>query len=267
MAPVSFQVMSDLHLETHPSYDYKFKQTAPYLALLGDIGLVGDDRIFQFLEKQVKRYWAVFFLLGNHEPNGLSFDSAKARVRAFESKMANLRAQSTIGRFVFLDQTRYDVSSTLTVLGCTLFSHIYEDQEIAVASRLTDFRNISQWTVQDHNRAHRSDLDWLNQQVQEISEKEPQRKLAIFTHHSPCMDERAMDPRHANSEVTSGFVTDLKLEKCWSSPGVKAWAFGHTHYNTSFTNEHGAKILANQKGYYMLPTPSFQPECVYTLGE
>lgn len=54
MAPVLFQIMSDLHLETHPSYNYMFKQTAPYLALLGDIGLVGDNQLFQFLEKQVK---------------------------------------------------------------------------------------------------------------------------------------------------------------------------------------------------------------------
>lgn len=127
MAPVSFQVMSDLHLETHPSYDFGFKQTAPYLALLGDIGLVGDDRIFQFFERQVNRYWAVFFLLGNHEPSGLSFDAAKTKMRAFESKMASLRAHSTIGRFVFLDQTRYDVSETFTVLGCTLFSYIVKD--------------------------------------------------------------------------------------------------------------------------------------------
>ena len=267
MAPVLFQIMSDLHLETHPLYDYQFKQKAPYLALLGDIGLIGDDRLFHFLEKQVKRYWAVFFLLGNHEPSGLSFDAGKSKVRAFESRIANLRTHSTIGRFVFLDQTRYDVSDTFTVLGCTLFSHIVKHQEAAVASRLTDFRKISEWSVHDHNRAHHSDLDWLNQQVLEISQNEPNRNIAIFTHHSPCTDERAIDPKHVGSEVMSGFVTDLKLESCWSSSKVKAWAFGHTHYNTSFTNENGAKILTNQKGYYMLPAESFQPDRVYTLGE
>ncbi|KAK2760871.1 hypothetical protein FQN54_002111 [Arachnomyces sp. PD_36] len=267
MASVSFQVMSDLHLETHPSYDYKFKQTAHYLALLGDIGHVGDDRTFQFLEKQVKRYWAVFFLLGNHEPSNLSFDAAKVKVRAFESKMTILRAHSTIGRFVFLDQTRYDVSSTLTVLGCTLFSQVMEGQKAAVTSRLQDFRSISQWTVYDHNHAHRSDLDWLNQQVSEISQKEPDRRIVIFTHHSPSIDSRAVDPKHADSEVSSGFTTDLKSEKCWLSPAVKAWAFGHTHFNTLFRNDHGAKILSNQKGYYMLPTSDFQPQFVYSLGE
>lgn len=85
MAPVLFQIMSDLHLETHPSYNYPFKQKAPYLALLGDIGLIRDDQIFQFLEKQTNQYWVVFFLLGNHEPTDLNLDAAKAKMRAFES--------------------------------------------------------------------------------------------------------------------------------------------------------------------------------------
>jgi hypothetical protein len=67
MAPVQFQILSDLHLETHPSYNhFKLEQSAPYLALLGEIGHAGDDRFLAFLERQVKRYWAVFFLFGNH---------------------------------------------------------------------------------------------------------------------------------------------------------------------------------------------------------
>lgn len=65
---------------------FKLKQSAPYLALLGDIGHAGDDRFFAFLEKQVKRYWAVFFLIGNHEPYHLTLPAAKARLRAFAER-------------------------------------------------------------------------------------------------------------------------------------------------------------------------------------
>jgi hypothetical protein len=44
MAPVSFQILSDLHLEIHPSYDdFQFQNKASYLALLGDIGHVGTS--------------------------------------------------------------------------------------------------------------------------------------------------------------------------------------------------------------------------------
>jgi hypothetical protein len=260
--------MSDLHLETQPSYNFKFKQTAPYLALLGDIGHVGDDRLFTFLEKQVKRYWAVFFLFGNHEPWHLTLQAAKARMRAFQDRMELLRSRSTIGRFVFLDQTRYDISNSLTILGCTLFSHIIPRQEKAVAERLVDFKDILHWTVQDHNLAHRSDLDWLNSQVLKLAREEPRRHIVIFTHHSPCTDQRAMDVRHKDSDVTSAFVTDLQMEECWrTSPTAKTWAFGHTHYNCHFTNESDVEILSNQKGYYLIPEETFDAERVYTVGE
>jgi hypothetical protein len=124
MAPVPFQIVSDLHLETHPSYDFALKQEARYLALLGDIGHVADDGLFGFLEKQLRRYWIVFFLLGNHEPAHTAWAAARARVRSFAERMEGLRVRSTIGRFVFLDQTRYDMDDTHTILGCTLFSQV-----------------------------------------------------------------------------------------------------------------------------------------------
>jgi hypothetical protein len=266
MASVPFQILSDLHLETHPSYDhFKLRQSAPYLALLGDIGHVGDDCFFTFLERQVKRYWAVFFLLGNHEPHRLTLSAAKARVRAFAERIERLRAQSTIGKFIFLDQTRYDLTERVTILGCTLFSHVTPEQAGAVASRLVDFKDTLNWSVHDHNLSHQSDLSWLNAQVSKIACEEPQRNIAIFTHHSPCRDERAIDPRHCGSEVSSGFVTDLRNEECWRNPMVKMWAFGHTHYNCEF-EEAGKKVLANQKGYYMMPQKTFNLEMVHSIG-
>jgi hypothetical protein len=60
MAPATFQILSDLHLETQALYDFNFKQTAPNLALLGDIGHVANESLFVFLEKQLHRYWNVF---------------------------------------------------------------------------------------------------------------------------------------------------------------------------------------------------------------
>jgi len=248
MSPTTFQIVSDLHLETH-SYDYTFKQTAPNLALLGDIGKVADDALFLFLERQLNRYWNVFFLLGNHEPVHGSWPAAKQRVRDFSEKMERLRAHSTIGRFVFLDQTRHDINDTLTVLGCTLFSRITAEQATEVGSRLIDFRQIQNWTVADHVDAHFSDLQWLNTQVSAISRDEPRRQIVIFTHHCPTLDAQAAHERHRGSPVTSGFATDLGAEACWTSPAVVMWAFGHTHFSCDFTDEWGKRVVANQRGY------------------
>lgn len=108
MTPISNQVLSDLHLETHPSHDsFTIPQTAPYLALLGDIGHVAEPQLYNFLEAQLAKFSIVFFLLGNHEPYHVSFKLAKSKLNSFQSKM---HKQRTVGRFVFLDQTRFDIS-------------------------------------------------------------------------------------------------------------------------------------------------------------
>jgi hypothetical protein len=268
MSPTAFQILSDLHLETEPSYEYSFKQTAPNLALLGDIGHVANDALFAFLEKQLCRYWNVFFLLGNHEPVSGSWLAAKQRVRSFAERMEGLRARSTIGRFVFLDQTRHDIKDTLTVLGCTLFSRVTPDQAAAVASRLIDFQQIQNWTVADHVDAHLSDLRWLNAQVADICRTEPQRCIVIFTHHSPTTDTRAADERHRDSPVASGFATDLGREECWTNPSVAMWAFGHTHFSCDFVDDdgQGKRVVANQRGYAMALESTFDPGKTFVVG-
>ena len=51
---VSFQILSDLHLETPRAYDvYTFPSVAPYLALLGDIGTFQQKGLLKFLDQQL----------------------------------------------------------------------------------------------------------------------------------------------------------------------------------------------------------------------
>ena len=259
---VLLQIGSELHLETHPAYeDLQLPVTAPHLALLGDIGHVCDEAFFKCLENLLGRYETVFFLLGNHEPYHMRLSSAKSRVRSFSQKMERLRVTSSIGQFVFLDQTRYEfpgvANGGITILGCTLFSRVLPEEAKEVAYRFVDFRDIIDWEVEDHNDCHRADLQWLNNEVEKIVEEDSERKIIVFTHYSPSVDERTRNPKYSKSPVDSGFMTDLSGQKCWTKPNVKLWAFGHTHYSLDFKDEiTGKRVIANQKGYYIKLTPS-----------
>lgn len=267
MPPMVFQVMSDLHLETplaRPSYDEfaaSITPRSPYLALLGDIGYACDSRLFIFLEDQLRHFQVVFFLFGNHEAYGTSFVDAKALIIAFAARIDEVRRlNNEIGRFVFLDQSRYDIDEGTTVLGCTLFSRILKEQAETVKMFVTDFSRIENWEVDDHNNAHESDVEWLNAQVESIMENEPRRAIIIFTHHSPTLLEVATDPVHENdsTQTTSAFATDLSRETCWVSPQVKLWAFGHTHFNCDFEDPLTKKrVFANQKGYRRAESVTF----------
>ncbi|PGG95218.1 hypothetical protein AJ79_10184 [Helicocarpus griseus UAMH5409] len=260
MAETQIQILSDLHLETPPSYDiFNITPHARHLALLGDIGYVKEPGFFLFLRRQLSAFHTVLFLLGNHEPYHSNWPSTRAKMKEFETEMAQQYQDGKIlGKFVLLDQTRCDISPSVSILGCTLYSHVPPEQTESVSFGVQDFYNIEDWSIDDHRAAHSADLAWLNTRVESISRLEPDRKIVIFTHHSPCIDERTIDPRHAGSNRSSGFMSDLSKEACWTSKNVKIWAYGHTHFNCDFEDSAtGKRVVANQRGYYFSQSSGF----------
>ncbi|KAF2185988.1 hypothetical protein K469DRAFT_707172 [Zopfia rhizophila CBS 207.26] len=251
-----FQIHSDLHLETpiiQPTYTHfssptSFPVHASNLCLLGDIGYARSPALFAFLRSLLSRTpnLKIFYVLGNHEAYGIALSTAISTMENFESETHREFGE----RFFFMNRRRVDVGA-ISILGCTLWSRIEDGQAKSCARLLTDFKDelgIKGRGVEQHNADHGIDLAWLNQQVWEIEEEEPGREIIVLTHHSPTRDPRANDPRHVDSEVNSGFVTDLSKELCWRSGNLKVWGFGHTHYNCRF-REGGKLVVANQKGY------------------
>ncbi|KAF1348912.1 hypothetical protein BDV97DRAFT_370135 [Delphinella strobiligena] len=247
------QIVSDLHLENPSAYEiFEIVPKSWHLALIGDIGhAVDEDRV---LLARKSRAVPQFLAL------------ARSKLHDFQMLIDEERQSVRLGRFVFLERTRYDLTPDLTILGCTLYSRIQPEQHDYVSFGLNDYYHIKDWTVEDHDIAHTADLAWLNEQVSEIAANEPNRRVSIFTHHSPTIDSRAMDPNHANSKISSGFMTDLSSECCWTSPNVKLWAFGHTHFNCDFVGDKtGKSVVANQRGYYFSAAQRFDAENVISL--
>ena len=172
--------------KTRPVYgDFDIEPHTAHLELLRDISNISDERLFIFLKTQLRHFGVVFCLFGNHEPYGTSFPAAKASMRSFQHAMhASRKNDSCLGEFVFLDQTRYDLTSHCAVLGCTLFSRIRPEQIVPVQLFWSDFSNIENWKLEDHNEAHASDVSWVNRQGASIMRQEPSRTIVIFTHHS-----------------------------------------------------------------------------------
>ena len=178
---------------------------------------------------------------------------AKGKLSDFSGSVKERRpsgdaTEKPLGQFVFLDQRRYDLSPDVTILGCTLWSNISDEHKERISFGINDFYYISEWDVEEHIRRHRADLEWLNGQVTQIAESEPERKTVILTHYSPVTtDARAVNPKHSNSPLSSGFATDLSRQE-WNNPQVRLWALGHTHYNTdSSENTTGKRVISNHR--------------------
>lgn len=287
---VSFQMISDLHLEMGGKEAYEkhdIVPRAPYLALLGDIGVANADHghaYLAFLRRHLLRFRVVFLVMGNHEAYRSTWTETRALLRGFEadiraereaapqasvsSREAGHEGQGTLGEFVLLDRDSYTIQTsrpgistgidgstaaegeddTVTVLGCTLFSHLPIHAAERVGRGLADFSMISDgWNVPQHNAAFRRDVAWLNEQVAQLSSSSsssmsPARattqsdinqvstngdettkttissnnnnKVVIFTHHCPTLDDRATEPRHKGSLLSSGFCSDLSDQPC-----------------------------------------------------
>lgn len=238
------QILSDLHLEVErpdePLYAYDFPASAPNLALLGDIGWTRDDRLFDWLRAQLARFETVFFVCGNHEPYGVdaTVKDSMDRLQSFQ--------QSSSGKLIVLDRTRFDVSPTLTILGCTLWSALDPDCLDILSWSLTDFKRIHGFDAASYNTLHQTDLAWLCESVEAIRRDEPHRRVVVLTHHAPTI-EGTGDPKHIGGPTNSAFATELTELPCWGSP-VHMWAFGHTHWCCDFERK-GVRVYANQRGY------------------
>lgn len=261
---MAVQILSDLHLEAPKGYDiFKIIPKAPYLALLGDVGNIAThkDDYLAFLTLQLNQFRAVLFVPGNHEAYHSNWPDTLNILRAFEQ---DVHQNGSLGDFVLLDRVAFRLPGTsITILGCSLFSSIPAENEMAVSMGLNDFFQIRDWDVGMHNEAHKRDLAWLNAQVGDLEQSDV--KIVIFSHWSPSLDVRAIDQRHTGSAITSAFSTELSKEACFKSDKVKVWAFGHTHYNCDFTvqREGGAgplRLLANQRGYYFAQAEGFDGE-------
>jgi predicted phosphodiesterase len=247
----AFQILSDLHLEVGQQYfSFKIPPSAPYLILAGDIGrLIDYDSYLAFLATQTAQFDQVFLILGNHEFYGLSFPVGLEEARKLEHEAV------LGGKLILLHRKRFDVpNSETTILGCTLWSKVPEDAKDVVRMKVKDFEKIEGWAVDDHNVAHESDLNWLNDQVQAIQQQnksrakgEARRNVLVVTHHAPSMQETSC-PRNVNNPWTSAFATDLLEDGNWGD--VQVWVFGHTHFTTEF-EKYGIRILSNQRGYVL----------------
>ena len=102
--------------------------------------------------------------------------------------------------------------------------------------------------MEEHIQKHGSELRWLNAEIQKLMEGS-NRRIIIMSHYSPTDDARAIDPKHKSSTISSGFMTDLSPEICFSSARVAVWAFGHTHFNCDFEyGSHQTRIVTSQRG-------------------
>ncbi len=256
---MNIQLLSDLHLETHPHFVPKVSALADILVLAGDIGSYQtgsmllnqhdlDFGLARFSPRKELAAWPVpvFFVPGNHEYDGMPFEEADARLRETCERLG----------ITFLHQ-RVEVFKGVRFIGCTLWSDFEAlvplngplAQQLKArqkAERAADFYLRKTGTT-CHGEPFLSaavrakaqeDQAWLSNALS-VDFEGP---TVVITHFAPSL--RSADPRYGLSPGTAGFCNALDH----LIPKASVWIHGHLHCAHDYLLEN-CRVIANPFGY------------------
>jgi hypothetical protein len=258
---VNIQLISDLHLESHPHFTVQPAPGADLLVLGGDIGSYQDGSLLTTLgiaDFGLARFspltvamgganWPVpvFFIPGNHEYDGLDFDATHSRLRETCERLG----------ITWLEQTSL-VFAGIRFIGCALWTDF--DALGAGASsadllneRAKAFRAANFYLKKYHafhegapmladamrEKALESRL-WLQQALAEPFDG----KTVVVTHFAPSL--LSADPRYGLVPGTAGFCNSLDE----LLPLADVWMHGHLHCAIDYVSR-GCRVVANPLGY------------------
>ena len=256
---MNIQLLSDLHLETHPHFVPEHAPDADALILAGDIGSyqVGsllvtqgdnDFGLARFSPRTDLAAWPVpvFFVPGNHEYDGMDFEEAHARL---QESCARLQITWLHRRVIEMKGVR--------LIGCTLWSDFEAlvpaqgplTQQLKArekAERAADFYLRKTGTTLDGQpflsaavRAQaQADQAWLTQALSEPFAG----PTVVITHFAPSL--KSADPRYGLTPGTAGFCNALDH----LLPKANVWMHGHLHCAHDYVHE-GCRVVANPLGY------------------
>ncbi|SDO65186.1 Calcineurin-like phosphoesterase [Rhodoferax sp. OV413] len=260
---MKIQLLSDLHLEVHPQFVPTPATGADVLVLAGDIGSYqagsqlldledADFGLARFSPLPQYAGWPtpVLFVPGNHEYDGLDFDTAHIRLRA---TCERLGLQWLERESLVLQGVRF--------LGTTLWSDFdalgpdHTDTEATLGQQLKArdkaFRAANYYLKK--NSATRQGEPMLADAIREqalVCQQWLRSALAapfdgptvVVTHFAPSL--HSADPRYGRTPGTAGFCNALDA----LLPQARLWLHGHLHAPSDYVH-HGCRVVANPRGY------------------
>lgn len=273
---MNIQLLSDLHLESHPDFVPTPAPGADVLVLAGDIGsyqtgsalTTAGDTDFGLARFSPRHGWPtpVLFVPGNHEYDGLDFDEAHCRLQETCARLGITWLEREV---VLLDEVRF-VGTTLwtdfDALGplagqaipdpeCdkipTHFSHPNSQFTRQLKARDKAFRAANYylrkamttrhgeaWLAEGMRAQALQCQDWLNAALTTPFEG----NTVVVTHFAPSL--HSADPRYGRVPGTAGFCNALDA----LLPQAQLWLHGHLHCPSDYSL-HGCRVVANPLGY------------------
>ncbi|VTU18732.1 Calcineurin-like phosphoesterase [Variovorax sp. PBS-H4] len=250
---MKLQLLSDLHLETHPQFRVAPAPGADLLILAGDVGsyqsgsrLLEPD--FGLTRFSPRHGWPVpvFYVPGNHEYDSADFDQTHERLRA---QCEALEIQWLERESRVIDGVRF-IGTTLWADFDALVQHGDSMSEAlkkrGKAMRAANFYLEKTGTIRageiflaESMREHSLTCQaWLRHALAQ----EFDGPTVAVTHFAPTL--ASADPRYGLSPGTAGFCNSLDE----LLPLADLWLHGHLHCAFDYVKD-GCRVVANPLGY------------------
>ncbi|TFY98023.1 metallophosphoesterase [Ramlibacter rhizophilus] len=247
------QLLSDLHLESHPGCAPRPAPEAELLVLAGDIGsyqpgsrLEGSD--FGLDRFSPLRGWPtpVLYVPGNHEYDGLDFDATHARLRETCERLGIRwleRECALIEGVRFLGTTLWtDFEAIAREAPDTVRRLKARDKAMRAANfylrRNTSLRDGQPLLADGWRELGLACHQWLRDALAQPFDG----PTVVVTHFAPSL--RSADPRYGLTPGTAGFCNGLDA----LFDQADYWLHGHLHCQQDYVAG-GCRVLANTLGY------------------
>ena len=284
------QLLSDLHLESHPHWQPTPAPGADLLVLAGDIGSYQADSSLQDADFGLQRFsplhgWPtpVLFVPGNHEYDALDFDAVHQRLQEVCQRLGITwleRATVTLprpasdaagaGHVRFVGTTLWSDYDALAQLGKAKDDYTEQLRLRGKAYRAANFylkkaattRAGAPWLAEDMREQAMACQTWLRETLADAPPG-ANTTTVVITHFAPSL--RSADPRYGLTPSTAGFCNSIDhfLDH------ADYWLHGHLHCPSNYihTGPHGpCRVLANPLGYARKgEQAAFRPEFCITV--
>ncbi|MGJ7488233.1 metallophosphoesterase [Variovorax sp. LT2P21] len=250
---MKLQLLSDLHLESHPRLRIAPAPGADLLVLAGDLGSYQtgsrlEDTDFGLGRFSPRHGWPapVFYVPGNHEYDATDFDVTHARLRTLcdELGIVWLERETVVhGGVRFIGTTLWADFDALVAPTDDLGERL---KKRGKAMRAADFYLQKAATTRGGHpfmaaqmREHALTCEaWLTEALAQPFDG----TTVVVTHFAPTL--ASADPRYGLRPGTAGFCNSLDH----LLPQADLWLHGHLHCAFDYVKD-GCRVIANPLGY------------------
>lgn len=221
----SFDLISDLHVESWPDFNWTDQATSPYCVVAGDVAR-DPKSVAQTLRHLGECYAGVFYIDGNEEHrNSLEdLDSSYSELR---------RAVAQIDNVVYMEHNVV-INNGVALLAVNGWWTYEFDPATDADQSLEWYRNyvgISRDQAYVMRDRGFTDAAYLINSVRKLQTHQDVRRIVLLTHTLPAPEFIAHDPDIAGTwryNSMGNHIVNMALQED-SENKIRNWVFGHYH--------------------------------------